>query len=222
MEEHYRAWFGCSGQLLYPSRGEDSPSPRVRVGLCAAGPPTVAYCGLVSQSGTGVLLRQLAATLARLGGYLDLYTPHDAGLLAAMGLDQPNVRRGGFLPPQQLSETVARTAHALFLPASFEPRERNDVATLFPSKLADYTAIGLPILVWGPPYSSAVRWAAENPGATLCVRDPDPAAVLAVLERLVGDPAHAAAVAASGVAAGSRYFDVAAARATFFAALEPA
>jgi hypothetical protein len=219
MEEHYRAWFGCSGRVLYPSRGEDSPIPRVRVRPGIAGPPTVAYCGLVSQYGTGVLLGQVAAVLARLGGYLDLYTPYEQATLATMGLEGPNIRHAGFLRPQQLAETLARTAHALFLPASFEPRERDDVATLFPSKLADYTAMGLPILVWAPAYSSAARWAAENPGATVCITEPDAQAVERALEQLANVPEYAASVAAAGTEAGRRYFELAAARDEFFRAL---
>jgi hypothetical protein len=34
----------------------------------------------------------------------------------------------------------------------------------FPSKLADYTATGLPLLIYGPTYCSAVAWACDNPG----------------------------------------------------------
>jgi hypothetical protein len=51
----------------------------------------------------------------------------------------------------------------LYLPMPFEVTWHRDNTRLnFPSKLADYTAIGLPILICGPEYSSAIRWAREN------------------------------------------------------------
>ncbi len=220
MVEQYQAWFGAGADVLYPSRGEDSPAPRIRVRCECSGPPVVAYCGLIHQAGTAVLLRELAAVLAAMNGRLDYYSPYTADFLAAnWGLTPPVVRSVGFLPAAEMGERVGRTAHILFLPASFEPREREDVSTLFPSKLADYTAIGLPVLVWGPGYSSAARWAAENPGATLCITDSDPTALKAALSRLVADPLHAVSVAIAGVEAGNQYFELTAARRKFFSAI---
>jgi hypothetical protein len=223
MEEHYRACFGVRGQVLYPCRGEDSPAGRVRVRPDAAGPPVVAYCGFIHPHAAPrswlALIRKLADTLAALGGHLDLYTQMPREQLEAAGLTPPTVRYPGFLPPAEMGERIGRTAHALFLNASFEPSEREEVATLFPSKLTDYTAIGLPILVWGPAYSSAARWAAENPDAAILVIDEDPGPVRDAITRVVADPDYAARLAAAAVRAGDRYFDPSVARSTLFAEL---
>src|SRR5581483_9084030 len=199
MVETYRTWFGVDGSVLYPSRGDDSPVGQVRV-RPAGGPPVVAFCGNVHLDGTADLLRRLAVALAAAGGVVELYTQTPPHRLAAFGLDLPNVRSCGFYPAAEMGERVGRTAHVLFLPTSFEARERLDVATLFPSKLADYTAIGLPVLIWAPPESSAGRWAAGNPGAAVCVTDPDPAAAAAAATRLAADPGYAAGIAAAGLA----------------------
>ncbi len=118
-----------------------------------------------------------------------------------------------------MGERLGQTAHALFLPASFEPRERDDVATLFPSKLADYTAVGLPVLIWGPTYSSAVRWAIENPAAAVCASTTDSGALTAAIRRIVADASYATGLAAAAVRAGSRCFDQAAARSSLYRAL---
>jgi hypothetical protein len=52
----------------------------------------------------------------------------------------------------------------LFVPMSFDPVDRTNMELAFPSKLADCTAIGLPLVIYGPAYCSAVRWARENDG----------------------------------------------------------
>jgi glycosyltransferase involved in cell wall biosynthesis len=212
MVEACRAWYGPDGDLLYPSRGEDSPRAQVRVRPDRSGPPVVAFCGQIHQDGTTDLLRGLARVLTELGGRLDIYSLLSAEDLAARGLKAPTVRVLGFLPADVMGQRVGETADALFLPASFEERERHDVSTLFPSKLADYTAIGLPILVWGPRYSSAVRWSEHHPETTVLVTDPDPSGVRSALTRLIADPAEARRLASSAAAAGDACFHPDAAR----------
>src|SRR5262249_6549807 len=154
------------------------PSPQLRVRPSHGEPPVVAYAGMIHQGWTVTSLRSLGDVLAGLGGRLDLYVPYTAAKLAEWGLAGPNVRLGWLLPASEMADRVAESACALFLPASFNDRERVDVSTLFPSKLADYTAIGLPILVWGPEHSSTSRWAAANPGATELITDPHPSALI--------------------------------------------
>jgi hypothetical protein len=208
MAERYAALHRTNFRVLYPSRGSDSPVPMARV---RQGPwprrPVVAFAGAIVQDWTAERLRALAAVLARMGGLLDLYVPHPEKMLAELGLSLPVVRSRGFFPAAEMAERVAASADVLFLPASFEPRERTNMSTLFPSKLADYTAIGLPVLVWGPAYSSAARWGADNPFAVALVTEPEPECVRRAIERLTADSGHAWAVAAAGVAAGRKDFD---------------
>lgn len=222
MVEHCDQWFGRSGTVLYPSRGSDSPVPCVRVRTVREGGPIVAFCGHVHQDGTLTLLRELAQVLKSLGGHLDLYTPHTDDVLLGWGLQAPIVRRIGFMPPKEMAERLGQTADALFLPASFEPRERLDVATLFPSKLTDYTAIGLPILVWGPGYSSAARWAIDNVGTAAVVLDPSSSSVAAGLNRLVADREYAVSLAARAMEIGGQDFNLATARQVFLGNLQDA
>jgi hypothetical protein len=219
MNDLYRQWFGAPGAVLYPSRGDDSPPARVRVRPTPDAAPVVAFCGGIHLGGVADLLRRLAVGLGACGGRLDLYTTSGPDHLRALGIEQPNVRHCGFLPSAEMGERLGRSAHVLFLPASFDPRERVDVSTLFPSKLADYTAVGLPVLVWGPAYSSAARWAVQNPGAAILVSDPDVSHVVAAAVAVAGDPDRALSVATTGAAAGSRDFDLRNARRTLVSSL---
>lgn len=219
MEEQCRACFGTPGELLYPNRGADSPVAKVRVRPDREGGPVVAFCGHVHQDGTLTLLRELTGLLADMGGRLDLYTPHSTETLESWDLRPPFVQRVGFLAPQDMAERLGMTADVLFLPASFEPRERTDVATLFPSKLADYTAIGMPILIWGPGYSSAVRWALETPGVTEVVTSHNSVLVREALGRIISDHSHAMSLAERAVAAGERDFALGRVRGKFLSVL---
>jgi hypothetical protein len=215
MVDIYHGLYGRQGRLLYPSRGEDSPEPRVRVRRRSeAEPPVLAFCGSLHTQGAMELLRVTVDILKELGGHLDIYAPATAQSLATLGLHAPVVRAQGFLPPKQMAERLASNADMLFLPASFLPHESFTVRTLFPSKLADYTAIGLPILIWGPADSSAGRWGRENETAAVTIMDHDPTAVHDAVIRIARDADYAASLASRAVEAGSRDFDPNKARAT--------
>lgn len=220
MAELYRAKFGAAAEVLYPSRGDDSPEPRVRVNPALAGkPPVVAFAGALYTEGARELLRRMADVLAPLGGRLDLYTRPDPDAIKQFRLDRANVRVVGFLPPREMADRMAETAHLLFLPASFLPSEATDVSTLFPSKLADYTAVGLPILVWGPAYSSAARWAASHSGTAVLIPTQTESSVLGAIQRIAQNLAHAENLAAEGVRRGRDQFDLVMARKPLFDAL---
>lgn len=219
MAELVRRTYGLDSEVVYPSRGDDSPAPRVRVRPGRAGPPVVAHAGFVHLAGNAALLRELAAVAGGLGGRLDLYTTHTDGELAARGLAPPHARRVGFFPAAEMADRVGATADALVVTGSFDPADRGHESTLFPSKLADYTAVGLPILVWGPADSSAARWAAANPGAAVLVTTPDPAPIREAVARVAADPGWAESLARGAVEAGLRYFELSTARDRFLTAL---
>lgn len=220
MAELYEQQYGVSGEVLYPNRGGDSPAAEVRVGRTGStSGPVVAFAGALHTGGVHDLLRRLAEVLAGVNGHLDFYTRTTTNELAAIGLRPPVVRRVGFFPAAEMAERVAATAHALFLPASFRANERTDTSTLFPSKLADYTAIGLPLLIWGPEYSSAVRWGRDNPATGVTVTGFDDGRVRDAVVRFWQDDEFARGCAAAACAAGDRDFAAAAARRRLYAAL---
>jgi hypothetical protein len=221
MVDEMERTYGIASTLIYPNRGDDSPVPRVRVRPEPSKTPVVAHTGFLHFEGNRWLLQQTARMAGELGGHLDLYTMHSAEQLANWGLPPPVVRNVGFFPAHEMGERVASTADALLLTGSFDDKDRIDASTLFPSKLADYTAIGLPIITWAPAYSSAARWSAETGGALLFT-DRDPAPVRAALVRLQTDRAFAAEVAKRGVEAGKRDFELSVARDRFFGALRSA
>ena len=205
MEAEYRNRYGVSGSVLLPLRdpsvpSEQSPAPRRR-----SGPLTVAYAGTLYTLGYTSLVRGLADALARIGGRLLLFTPLSTPAAAANGLARPHVELRGLVPVRVLRQVLREQADALFLPMSFLPREAVTMALNFPSKLTEYTAVALPIVVQGPEGSSAVRWARTTPDAALVVPEPGADALAHALQGLAGDPRLWDRLSAGALRAGAAF-----------------
>ncbi len=117
---------------------------------------------------------------------LTLYTSAPAGALERMGLVGQNVRHDE-VKHEDIAGVLAE-ADVAFLPLSFEPDMRHVVETSFPSKIAEYLAAGLPILVHAPRSSAVARYCCEH-GCGLVVDEPNEAALRDALMRLGTDPA---------------------------------
>jgi glycosyltransferase involved in cell wall biosynthesis len=93
----------------------------------------------------------------------------------------------GFIPSNELTESLRQFQAALVV-MSFAPSHRRRMTTSFPSKMIDAMQVGLPVVIWGPEYCSAVEWARGGERA-LCVTDPNPSAIRRALEDLAASPA---------------------------------
>lgn len=167
MESEYGRRFAAQGTVLYPIRNADSPLGRSHRRTPANAYPTlnVAYAGNIFNPGNWEALRYVAAAIEPFGGRLLLFGPTPQGEYQRNGLTAPNVIIRGFLDPSVLKRALEQEADVLFLPMSFDESDKRNMELCFPSKLADYTAAALPVLIYGPEYCSAVRWARQNPGA---------------------------------------------------------
>ena len=76
----------------------------------------------------------------------------------------------------------------------------------FPSKLADCTAVGLPLLVYGPACCSAVTWARENEGVAEVVDTNEGLQLSEAVARLALDPSRRLILAKRALEVGRRYF----------------
>jgi glycosyltransferase involved in cell wall biosynthesis len=93
---------------------------------------------------------------------------------------------------------------ALFVPMSFDASDRMNMEMAFPSKLADCTATGLPLLIYGPSYCSAVVWAGENQGVAEVVESE--LQLGDAVNRLANDPAHRVSLGRRALDVGREYF----------------
>ncbi|MCP9773175.1 hypothetical protein KBY66_11130 [Synechococcus sp. Tobar12-5m-g] len=72
------------------------------------------------------------------------------------------IRCSGFLEGYEWQQAFDE-ADALLVLLSFDRRHHRHLATHFPSKLVEYANRGRPIVIWGPPLSSAVKWGQGQP-----------------------------------------------------------
>jgi hypothetical protein len=143
----------------------------------------VAYAGNIWHKGNWESLRNLASALDAIGGKLLIFGPTKPEDATRNGLDRPNVTVRGFVP--NLIESLRTEAQAVFVAMTFDASERRNMEVCFPSKMTEYTAAGLPVLIHGPDYSSAVRWARENTDAAEVVVEQTQPAIEVALRRLL-------------------------------------
>ena len=208
----YEARYGAPAEVIYPMRALDCPEfdePPARLSLHRArngAPFTIAFAGSINSNGYIQALRALQEALEPVGGRLLIYGPLTAEAAREVGLDAPHTTVRGLLSAAELMQRLRDEADALFVPMSFDPVDRTNMELAFPSKLADCTAIGLPLVIYGPEYCSAVRWARENVGAGEVVDTELKPDLKTAIGRLADDPVLRVALAKRALEVGRRYF----------------
>ncbi len=103
----------------------------------------VAYAGTINGEGYIRQLRSLAAILKQISGTLLLYGPLSESRADKIGLNGKNVILRGQVKSERLIHHLRKEADVLFVPMSFSPEDRVNMEMSFPSKLTDYTAVGV-------------------------------------------------------------------------------
>ena len=206
MQRDYETRYGVTAEVLYPSRASGLP--------VYADPPqrlarndhqfTIAFAGTINSPGYVKALIALHDALADAGGRLLIFGPLTPEQARDVGLDLPNVVVGGLLSWPELMRRLREEVDALFVPMSFDVSDRSNMEMAFPSKLADCTAVGLPLLIYGPPYCSAVRWAIENAAVAAAVETQE--GLAAVVQRWADDPALRQTLGQRALEIGEKYF----------------
>jgi hypothetical protein len=141
-----------------------------------------------------------------MGGRLLVFGPLTEDQARRDGLEQRNVELRGLVSAGLLMRHFREEADVLFVPMSFDPKDRANMELSFPSKLTDYTAVGVPLLVYGPTYCSAVRWARANPGVAEVVDEENENSLREAVHRLAAQPAHRVALGTRALELGKEHF----------------
>lgn len=206
MAGDYERRYQKHSEVMYPSRGEDcprfdTPAP-LRQERCH-----IAFAGTIASRGYGELLKSAAEAAAAQGGKLLLFSGVTQALFEQQGLHHPAIEYRGMLPSPEMIRMVREDADFLYVPMSFAASDAPNMEKSFPSKLTDYTAAGVPILVQGPPACSAVQWAQENTNVAAVVTEPGNAALGSLMATLLASPGQRQTLARRALEIGASMFD---------------
>lgn len=207
MRKDYLDRYSCDADVLYPLRAKYCPdfdAPPVRLSRNDHR-FTIAFAGSINSEGYVRALLALREALRSVNGRLLIFGPTNQENARQNGFDDPRVVLGGMLRSDEVIARLRDEADALFVPMSFDPVDRANMELAFPSKLADYTATGLPLLIYGPTYCSAVHWAIDNVGVAEVVQSEDQSLLTQAIQRLADAPTRAA-LGERALEVGRRYF----------------
>lgn len=206
MQHDYETRYGPRAEVLYPCRAADLPQ--------FTDPPerlarndhrfTIAFAGTINSIGYIKALIALSDALNSVNGRLLIFGPLTVEQASQTGLDLSNVTIAGLLSWPELMSRLREETDALFVPMSFDESDRSNMEMAFPSKLADCSAVGVPLLIYGPNYCSAARWARDNPGVAEVVEAQD--GLAEVVKRLANDPVLRQELGSRAIEVGESYF----------------
>jgi hypothetical protein len=122
-------------------------------------------------------------------------------------LNQGNIELCGLVKSDELILRLREKADALLVPMSFAAEDRVSAELSFPSKLTDYSVIGVPLLIRGPSYCSAVRWALDNPKVAEVLTSENAGEMNMAIRRLATDAGHRVTLGRKALEVGQRYFN---------------
>ncbi len=190
MAEVYEQRFGVPGQVIYPtSKGGQVKEVSPRVSRTVTG-LTFAYGGSINSGSDMQHIIAFARAAGARGHRLIAYTPQHAELAALAAGEGAVIDARPPIHSDLLLTRLRDEADCLFLPQSMTPQDRMLVATAFPTKWADYSTVGLPVLVWAPAHSSSARFVGTHPGCAELVVSEQLADVDAAIARLEASPAR--------------------------------
>ena len=221
MAQEYFRRYGVSASVLFPARAPgakvfSTPSERLNE---TGRPLIVGFGGTVNSAGYAAALRALGEILSESGGHLEIFGPLTNQDAMRAHLIGPGVRLNGLVKADEFVQVLRDRVDVLFAPMSFAPEDADNIKLSFPSKLTDYTACGLPILIYGPEYSSAVQWARANQGVACVVTDDSGPALREAVCALQSDRELRLGLAQSAIELGVREFSAESAERVFLDAI---
>jgi len=222
MEEEFARRYGVRGEVLYPNRSEElAPrDPRLNLSLRTPGRLTLGFVGNPNY-GYGEQLVKMIPALREAQAKLVAYGHEPRGAAAPLKEACDVVELRGFVPtPEEAWEAIKRDCDVLVFPYLDPAGAMERMYSIhFPSKLPEYLAAGMPIVMIGPDSATGVRWAQRNREAVHLLRSAAPESWASDLRRLAEDADLRGRLAAAALLAGHQQFDPVTIRHDFLAAL---
>lgn len=165
MEKVYHQRFGVNSDVLFPIGKEVNLNPSENNPLTSNKTINMVFFGSIwTGTPTASSLIKIAHLLAKKGGTLTLFSNQNLDFFQERGLKTNNLLANPFFEKNEaLLSWCKKNANVLCLPMSFGKEYLSIIQHSFPSKITDYTALGLPILVHAPATSSIAEFIKANP-----------------------------------------------------------
>jgi len=224
MEAFCAELYGAKGDVMYPNRSEElRPRPfSESETLKIAERLSVGFVGNLNY-GYGDELLRLLPTFRAAAASLVLFSGPPSGRCAELLQATDCVSFRGFAPPMEAWAAIQAECDAVILPYPESPGHLERLYRHhFPSKLPEYLALGMPVIVTGPEYATGVKWAQRNPNAAAVWISSDLSVFVEILRSLRNFPEQRVALAKSGYEIGMRDFEPNAIRSQFMDQLKMA
>ncbi|MEH1789725.1 MAG: glycosyltransferase family 4 protein [Nostoc sp.] len=168
MRDHLEKVYGVRGNVLYPNRSETLSHRNIEYSFTLREPEvlTVGYAGSLAY-GYGQQLEQMIPAFLQARAKLRIYSQ------STLENNCPNiVTNCGYASTAEVTwELVKAECDAVILPYFWSDNYTMLYKTHFPSKLSEYLALGMPVLIFGPDYATGVKWGLQHPDDVLVVTE---------------------------------------------------
>jgi glycosyltransferase involved in cell wall biosynthesis len=168
MEQFGKIAYGVTGSVLYPNRASELNARPFSDCDNLRNPPTLTlgFAGNFNFGyGDGIL--EMLPALRKLKIRIVAYGRPPNGTAAAL-MEQDFFEYRGFVPSAETWTCLKRDCDAVWLPYTSRRGQMEQLYRHhFPSKLPEYLALGMPVIVTGPGYATGMRWAKDNLGKEL-------------------------------------------------------
>jgi glycosyltransferase involved in cell wall biosynthesis len=164
---------------------------------------TLGFAGSLAY-GYGPRLLELVPLLRKAGARVRVY----GGNLPTAECSDVLLNQGRLGTPEEAWARIKQECDAVLLPYCFPNLgHQNLYRTHFPSKLPEYLALGMPVIIAGPSDAAGVRWGMCNRESCVVLTEQDGETWINALTQLRHDGALRLRLSRSSVAAGNRDFD---------------
>jgi glycosyltransferase involved in cell wall biosynthesis len=205
--------YGVGGNVMYPNRSEAifPRSPQASLSLKEQDRLTLGFAGGLSY-GYGARLLELVPLLRKIGARVRVY----GASLPATDCSDVLLNQGRLSTPEEALARIQEECDAVLLPYCFPNHgHQNLYRSHFPSKLPEYLALGMPVIIAGPSDAAGVRWGMRNPETCVVLTDEGGEEWINALTRLQHDGSLRLRLSQNSVSAGNRDFDPVAIRSFF-------
>ncbi len=222
MEEQFRQRYGVPGEVLYPNRSEDLVpcDPVLNKSLRTPGRLTLGFVGNPNY-GYGEQLVKMLPAIREAGGRVIVWGHQPLGAASALSEARDVVDLRGFMPSARAWMEVKRDCDAVVFPYLAPPGSMEKLYAIhFPSKLPEYLALGMPIIMVGPEVATGVRWARKHPGCVLLLDPDSPQTWFGSLREIADSAPLRISLASRALDAGLQEFDPVQIRSHFLQCLQ--